>query len=74
MNWKLLLQISHILFSITLIIAVLLQAPEAGLSGLFGGGGEIYHTKRGAEKTLFIITVSLGILFSATSALNFFFG
>ncbi|MBU0708758.1 preprotein translocase subunit SecG [Patescibacteria group bacterium] len=72
MSWLLILQISHIIFSILLIVLVLLQAPEKGLSGLFGGGGEIFHTKRGAEKLFFILTIVITTLFGITSILNFF--
>lgn len=71
MPWLIILQITHLIISILLIAAVLLQAPEQGLTGLFGGGGEVYHTRRGAEKILFILTIVLAVLFSITSILNF---
>ena len=73
MPWPLILQITHILICLLLVGAVLLQAPESGLSGLFGGGGEIYHTKRGAEKFIFVLTIILAVLFSFTSILNVIF-
>lgn len=46
-----------------LIAAILLQQRGSGLSGVFGGEGNVYRTKRGFEKTLFISTIVLGILF-----------
>lgn len=49
--------------SILLIAAILLQQRGSGLSGVFGGEGNVYRTKRGFEKTLFIATIVLGILF-----------
>ncbi len=44
---------------------ILFQNSEGGLGGAFGGdgGGGKYHTKKGLEKTLFISTIILGILF-----------
>ena len=49
--------------SILLIAAILLQQRGSGLSGVFGGEGNVYRTKRGFVKTLFIFTIILGILF-----------
>jgi len=61
---------AQIVLSILLIIAVLLQQSEASLGTAFGGGDSFssgHHTKRGAEKTLFIATIIIAILFAATS-------
>lgn len=61
---------SQIILSVLLIIGVLLQQSEAGLGGAFGGGDGFSsgtHTKRGAEKILFISTIIIAILFAATS-------
>jgi preprotein translocase subunit SecG len=60
MKW---IQVTQIIIAIFLMLAILLQNRGAGLSGIFGGGGDIYRTKRGIEKTLFIITIILSILF-----------
>ncbi len=49
--------------SILLIAAILLQQRGSGLSGVFGGEGNVYRTKRGFERTLFISTIILGFLF-----------
>lgn len=54
--------------AILLIVVILLQNRGAGLSGVFGGGGgAMYQTKRGIEKTLLIITIILSILFLGIS-------
>ncbi len=53
----------QIVISILLIVCILLQQRGAGLGGVFGGGGEDYHTKRGLEKTVFIATIILAFLF-----------
>lgn len=60
----------QIVLSVLLIGGVLLQQSEAGLGSGFGGGDGFssgYHTKRGAEKTIFIATIVVAILFAATS-------
>lgn len=60
----------QIVLSILLIGAILLQQSEAGLGGAFGGGDGFssgHHTKRGAEKTMFIATIVIAIVFVATS-------
>lgn len=59
--------------AILLIVTVLLQRQGSGLSGAFGGEGEFHHTKRGAEKYLFIATVILAILFFGTALFNIVF-
>lgn len=60
----------QILISVLLIVAVLLQNRGAGLSAVFGGGGNIYRTKRGLEKGLFTLTIILVILFVAVGIVN----
>jgi protein translocase SecG subunit len=60
----------QILLSLLLIGGVLLQQSEAGLGGAFGGGDGFssgHHTKRGAEKALFVATIIVAILFAGTA-------
>lgn len=60
----------QIVLSVLLIGGVLLQQSEAGLGGTFGGGDGFssgHHTKRGVEKTLFIATIVIAVLFAVTS-------
>ncbi len=61
------IQIAQIVIAILLMLAILLQSRGVGLSGVFGGGGNIYRTKRGIEKKLFFLTIILGVLFFAIS-------
>lgn len=61
---------SQIILSVLLIIGVLLQQSEAGLGGAFGGGDGFssgHHSKRGAEKVIFIATIVIAVLFAVTS-------
>jgi preprotein translocase subunit SecG len=48
-----------------LIIVILLQNRGTGLGSAFGGQGNVYRTKRGVEKYLFILTIILSIVFLA---------
>ena len=60
----------QIVLSVLLIGGILLQQTDAGLGGAFGGGDGFssgHHTKRGAERTIFIATITVAILFVATS-------
>ena len=62
--------IAQIALSILLIACVLLQQSEAALGSAFGGGDSFSsrtHTKRGAEKAVFIATIVIAILFAVTS-------
>lgn len=59
------IEIAHIIVSVALIAAVVLQSKGAGLGGLTGGGdtGGAYRTRRGIEKVLFQVTIGLSVLF-----------
>ena len=59
------LNIAQLVIAVLLIIGILLQKSGAGLGGAFGGGDSIYLTRSGAEKTIFIVTVILAVLFLA---------
>lgn len=61
------LQIAQIIIAVLLILAILLQNRGVGLSGIFGGAGNIYRAKRGLEKKLFIATIVLAVLFFLVS-------
>jgi protein translocase SecG subunit len=67
--------ILQIIVALLLVGAVLLQAPEGGLSPVFGGGGEMYRSKRNVEKFLVVATIVLSSLLVILSlALLFFHG
>ncbi len=58
------LDIALIITSIALIASVILQSKGAGLGGLTGADtGGIFTARRGIEKTLFRVTIFLGVLF-----------
>ncbi len=70
---KLAILISQIAVSVLLVISILLQNRGSGLSAVFGGGGNVYRTKRGLEKGLFVFTIILVILFVAIGVVNLAF-
>lgn len=64
--------IIQIVVSVLLITVILLQQSDAGVGGVFGGGGEVYGVKRGAEKVLFRITIILAALFLIIGGIQIF--
>ncbi len=70
MNLDLVFNITQIVLAVLLVTAIMVQASGTGLGAAFGGGGNVYRTKRGAEKKLFQLTVILAILFFAVALAN----
>jgi len=64
------IQIAQIVLAGLLIITVLLQQRGSGLGSTFGGEGNAYSTRRGAERVIFISTIVIGVLFFAVSILR----
>lgn len=64
------LNISQIILACLLMVFILLQARGSGLGAAFGGGGNVYRTKRGMEKHLFQATIVLSIIFFCVSLVN----
>ena len=56
--------------ALLLTVSILLQNRGTGLSAAFGGEGNVYRTKRGVEKSLFIATIIIAILFFSSSLAN----
>jgi len=61
------LTLVNMVVMVILIIMVALQNRSSGLSNVFGGGGSIVQTRRGAEKWLFYATIVFGVLFVGLS-------
>ncbi|MDE2030881.1 MAG: preprotein translocase subunit SecG [Patescibacteria group bacterium] len=59
----------QIILSIILVVTILLQQSGSDVGGVLGGGdgGGLYHTRRGFEKFLFIVTIVVGILFAVSA-------
>lgn len=66
------INIIQIIISLLLIGAILLQQRGGGLGAVFGGESNIYQTRRGMEKFIFVSTIILAGLFLGLAALNLF--
>lgn len=61
---------AQIIVSILLVISILLQQRSSALSATFGGEGNIFSTRRGSEKWLFIASIVLSIIFFGLAIAN----
>lgn len=61
------LSIAQTAFAVLTVITVLLQQRGTAIGSAFGGGSEHYATQRGAQKTIFILSVIFALAFIATS-------
>lgn len=66
------IKIAQIVIGAAIIILILLQERSAGMSGLFGGGGDTgaYQTRRGFEKIIFWGTIILLAVFVVLALLQ----
>jgi len=67
------LGIVQIIVCVLLVASILLQARGTGLTSVFGGEGNVYRTKRGAEKFLFLASIVLAVAFLGVALLIFIF-
>lgn len=57
----------QIILAVIITSFILLQAQGSGLGTSWSGGGETYHTRRGVERVIFIMTIVAIVLFAAIS-------
>lgn len=57
------LQVTTLVSAILTILLILLQQRGASLGAGFGSSGELYTTRRGLEKSLFVATIILAVIF-----------
>jgi len=69
---KPILLIINIILSIAIVALIVLQGKGAGLGSAWGGGGEMYQSRRGVEKFTMNLTYILIFLFFLLSITNFF--
>jgi protein translocase SecG subunit len=67
MNLNDILTFSLIGVCVLLVISILMQQKEGGLSTVFGGEGAVYRSKRGLARGLHYLTIVLAIIFIALS-------
>ena len=68
------LSVAQIVLAVALILVILLQVRGGVLGGIFGQPDTVYRTKRGVEKTLFQLTITLVVLFIIISVMTLKFG
>ena len=64
------LKIAQIIIAVLLMLSILIQSRGTGLSGIFGGEGNVYRARRGFEKNIFVATIVLAVSFLAISLLS----
>jgi len=67
------LNIVQIILATLLVTVVLFQNKGSGLGSAFGGSGgqgNVYRTKRGFEKVLFVSTIVISTLFLGVALAN----
>lgn len=68
MNFTLILQI---ICSVVLIVLITLQSSETSLSSSLSSITQSgFHTKRGPEKIIYLLTIAFGAIFVGLSILN----
>jgi len=62
--------IAQSIISVLLVIVILLQQRGTALGSAFGGGSEVYSTRRGFQKNLLWITIVLTAAFIGLAIFN----
>ncbi len=63
----------QIILAVILVALILIQQSDASAGGAFGQSdnwGAGFHTRRGSEKTIFISTIVIAILFVASAIIT----
>ncbi|EKD96143.1 MAG: hypothetical protein ACD_24C00168G0001 [uncultured bacterium] len=63
------LKTTQIIISVVLVLLILIQTKNAGLSSGLKNSFTAYRSLRGAEKAVFVLTAVLGVLLVANSFL-----
>ncbi len=69
---KNILLILNIIFSVLIVVFILIQGRGAGLGSAWGGGGEMFQTRRGMEKVILWLTTIFIVIFLVVSLINLF--
>jgi protein translocase SecG subunit len=70
MTLETIFDIAQLVLAFLLVATIMIQASGTGLGAAFGGGGNVYRTKRGAEKKLHQLTIIIAILFFGVALAN----
>ncbi|MGI8826865.1 MAG: preprotein translocase subunit SecG [Chloroflexota bacterium] len=61
------LRFVELLLAVSLIVLILMQSRGTSLGSVFGQEGSVFHTRRGAERILFNVTIGIGLAFLVIS-------
>jgi preprotein translocase subunit SecG len=61
------LRIAELILAVALIVLILMQSRGTSLGSVFGQEGSVFHTRRGAERVLFNVTIAVAIGFLVIS-------
>jgi preprotein translocase subunit SecG len=61
------LRLAELILAVSLITLILMQSRGTSLGSVFGQEGSVFHTRRGAERVLFNVTIGVGIAFLVIS-------
>ncbi len=57
----------ELVLAVALITLILMQSRGTSLGSVFGQEGSVFHTRRGAEKILFNVTIAVALAFIAAA-------
>ena len=57
------LRIAELVLAVSLITLILMQSRGTSLGSVFGQEGSVFHTRRGAERVLFNVTIGVAAMF-----------
>jgi preprotein translocase subunit SecG len=63
------LRIAELILALSLIVLILMQSRGTSLGSVFGQEGSVFHTRRGAERILFNVTIGVALTFLVFSVI-----
>lgn len=57
------LRVAELILAASLIVLILMQSRGTSLGSVFGQEGSVFHTRRGAERVLFNVTIGVAVVF-----------
>jgi preprotein translocase subunit SecG len=61
------LRSAELILAVSLIGLILMQSRGTSLGTVFGQEGSVFHTRRGAERILFNVSISVAVAFLVVS-------
>lgn len=57
------LRVAQLILAVSLVVLILMQSRGTSLGSVFGQEGSVFHTRRGAERVLFNVSIGVGVAF-----------